>query len=533
MRAGQALVELLRAYGVELVFGIPGTHSLELYRGLSSGGIRHVLPRHEQGGGFMADGYARISGKPGVCFVITGPGVTNMTTPLGEAYLDSVPMLVISPVNPQAIGKRNAGRLHEITDQSAVTRPLTAFSETAARAADIPQLVTRAFAVFASERPAPVHINIPLPVLSQEIAKPWQRTTVPGRPAPGPHQLEQCVQILGRSSNTIIVAGGGARVASQQVIALAEHLAAPVISTVAGRGIVDAGHELCPGGQLRAAPIQTLLADADVVLLLGTDLAEPDHWNEALAIPARQIRVNLNPDELLDGPDTVGILGDVGATAAALLGACEVATAAQRSAARQRCATARAAIAKPADPKTELHRQVVRQLLDTLPHDTIVVSDMTQIAYTAVDLIPLRSTMQWLHPTGYGTLGYALPAAIGAKLAAPERKVVVLVGDAGFQYTGQEMAVAAELGLDLVVVLWNNDALQQIKEDMVGAQFEPLAVTQTNPDFAAWAQACGWRAGLADDLPGFIEQVTTALKRRDHCTLIQLNEHSLRRQSPG
>ena len=124
---GEALVNLLADYGVELVFGIPGTHSIELYRGLQSGRIRHISPRHEQGGGFIADGYARVSGKPGVCFVITGPGVTNITTPMGEAYMDSVPMLVISPVNPPDSRRVNRGRLHEITDQTAVTASDTGF----------------------------------------------------------------------------------------------------------------------------------------------------------------------------------------------------------------------------------------------------------------------------------------------------------------------------------------------------------------------------------------------------------------------
>ena len=150
MKVGEALVELLEAYGVDTVFGIPGTHSLELYRGLARSSIRHISPRHEQGGGFMADGYARNSGKPGVCFVITGPGVTNITTPLGEAYMDSVPLLVISPVNTPDPSRQNVGRLHEITDQASVTAPLTAFSATASCAEDVPELLARAFAVFSS-----------------------------------------------------------------------------------------------------------------------------------------------------------------------------------------------------------------------------------------------------------------------------------------------------------------------------------------------------------------------------------------------
>ena len=183
MKAGEALVRLLHAYGVDTVFGIPGTHSLELYRGLANSNLRHVSPRHEQGGGFMADGYARISGKPGVCFVITGPGVTNIATPLGEAYMDSVPMLVISPVNTPDPGGENVGRLHEITDQAAVTAPLTAFSATAQSADDIPILLARAFAVFAGARPQPVHINIPLSVLHEQTRAEWEPVAPPMKPA--------------------------------------------------------------------------------------------------------------------------------------------------------------------------------------------------------------------------------------------------------------------------------------------------------------------------------------------------------------
>ena len=150
---GQALVRLLEDYHVDTVFGIPGTHAIELYRDLAGSRLRHILPRHEQGAGFMADGYARVCGRPGVCFVITGPGVTNIATAIGQAYSDSLPMLVFSTVLATADLGKGYGRLHEITDQRAVTAPLTAFSATAMSAAEVPELVARAFAVFASARP--------------------------------------------------------------------------------------------------------------------------------------------------------------------------------------------------------------------------------------------------------------------------------------------------------------------------------------------------------------------------------------------
>lgn len=160
LTAGQALVRLLANYGVDTVFGIPGVHTLELYRGLPGSGIRHVLTRHEQGAGFMADGYARVSGKPGVCFVITGPGVTNVATAIGQAYADSVPLLVISSVNHSASLGKGWGCLHETQDQRAMTAPITAFSALALSPEQLPELIARAYAVFDSERPRPVHISI-------------------------------------------------------------------------------------------------------------------------------------------------------------------------------------------------------------------------------------------------------------------------------------------------------------------------------------------------------------------------------------
>jgi 5-guanidino-2-oxopentanoate decarboxylase len=183
LTGGQALVRLLANYGVDTVFGIPGVHTLELYRGLPGSGIRHVLTRHEQGAGFMADGYARVSGKPGVCFVITGPGVTNAATGIGQAYADSIPMLVISSVNHTASLGKGWGCLHETQDQRAMTAPITAFSAVALTAEDLPELIARAYAVFDSERPRPVHISVPLDVLAAPVARDWSNDVVrrPGR----------------------------------------------------------------------------------------------------------------------------------------------------------------------------------------------------------------------------------------------------------------------------------------------------------------------------------------------------------------
>jgi len=527
MRAGEALVKLLEAYGVDTVFGIPGTHSLELYRGLSDSGIRHISPRHEQGGGFMADGYARASGKPGVCFVITGPGVTNMATPLGEAYMDSVPMLVISPVNEPDPGRRNMGRLHEITDQAAVTAPLTGFSAVANRVEDIPLLIGRAFSLFASERPRPVHISIPLNVLTERATDFWSPIGLPSKPAPSEAQVDAAAAWLNASSHPVIVAGGGAIPAASRVLEIAERLGAPLLTTVAGRGIIPDDHPLCPGAQLRAPQVRALLANADLALLLGTELAQPEHYADQLLLPERQIRVNIDGNALLDGPQTVSILADVAMAVEGLLAAVQPGTSARLDWASGTCRSVREDLPSNLNGSMRRHLSVLHVLGEELPDDAQVVSDMTQLAYTAVEYLPWSRPNGWLHPTGYGTLGYALPAAIGAKLAVPDRRVVALAGDAGVQYTLQELTLAAELELDLVLVLWNNDTLHQIADDMDEAGIFPIGVSQRNPDFLVLARACGWAAVEVDSLADLRAELRAALSPSKTPTLIQLNEHAL------
>jgi len=181
---GQALIRLLEQYEVDTVFGIPGVHNLTLYQGLADSTIRHVQARHEQGAGFMADGYARATGKPGVCILISGPGVTNATTPLGQAYADSIPVLLISSVTAAYTLGKGWGCLHEITNQQAVTAPLTALSATALSPEDLPELIGQAYAIFKSARPRPVHISIPLDVLSMPTKGNWSPRKTPSRPMP-------------------------------------------------------------------------------------------------------------------------------------------------------------------------------------------------------------------------------------------------------------------------------------------------------------------------------------------------------------
>ena len=528
MKAGEAITHLLAAYGVKHVFGIPGTHTLELYRGLAHDrGIRHILAHHEQGAGFMADGYARITNRPGVCFVITGAGVTNISTPLGEAYADSVPLLVISPVNPVDGGGYNRGRLHEITDQAAVTAPLTAFSATAQSVEEIPELIGRAFMVFASERPRPVHVSVPLPLLRQDITTQWESFDLPQVPCVPTDELDRAKDYIKTAEQPIIVAGGGTRFCSHSVVELAEIIGCPVITTVAGRGVIPASHPLCAGAQLRAATVQTMLGEADLAIFLGTELAQTDHWNDDLPIPQKQIHINIDGPNLLAKGEVVVMRGDV---ADAIRRLCKEVSIEQKEArtlaSKKRCLVLRSNMMNTMTAKERRHWEVLETLRISLPDNAQIFSDMTQLAYTAIDFLPLERPNSWHHPIGFGTLGYALPAAIGGAIADPSRLTVVIVGDAGLQYTMQELPLAVELALNIKIVLWNNDTLEQISDDMIAADIPPIGVRQKNPDFRLLAQACGWGYGSVDKLDDLAPGLAYAFNQPGP-HLLQVNEHQL------
>lgn len=494
LTGGQALVRLLANYGVDTVFGIPGVHTLELYRGLPGSGIRHVLTRHEQGASFMADGYARVSGKPGVCFVITGPGVTNAATGIGQAYADSIPMLVISSVNHTASLGKGWGILHECQDQRAMTAPITAFSAVALTAEDLPELVARAYAVFDSERPRPVHISVPLDVLSAPVTRDWSNDVVrrPGRGTPAATALDQAVAKLHGAIRPMIIAGGGALNAASELQEISTRLAAPLFTSVAGKGLLPPDAPLNAGSSLCVEPGWNLIAEADVVLAVGTEMADTDFWRERLPLNAELLRVDIDPRKFNDFyPCAVALHGDAQQTLAAVLERLSP-DVRDAGAAIAKVAALREAIHAGHGPLQQIHQAILQRIAAELPTNAFISTDMTQLAYTGNYAFASEATRSWLHPTGYGTLGYGLPAGIGAKFGAPQRPGLVLVGDGGFLYTAQELATAVEeLDSPLVVLLWNNDALGQIRDDMIGLDIEPIGVLPRNPDFAALGRAFG------------------------------------------
>ena len=508
---GEALVGLLEQYGVDTIFGIPGVHNIEMYRALPRSKIRHILPRHEQGAGFMADGYARATGKPGVCFTISGPGVTNILTPMGQAWSDSSNMLIISTALDVAYAAQGRGRLHEMISQLGAAQATTQFASRAYTAQDVQNAFAASFARFASARPRPAYVEIPLDVLSQPAGGGWSAAGLPTRPEANDAQVNAAIAKLNAAKNPCIILGGGAQGSGASALHIAETCQAPIITTVAGKGIVPTDHPLVWGSLLAQPDTQKFLLRSDCVLVVGSELSETDFWNLDFAITQNLIRIDIDPASLAR-PHTaeIAILGDAATTLAKI-------------AAGVKTRMAKAPIA-PTIQDNALRitlSKILSVIRDALPLETVIASDMTQIAYAANEIFPMYNPRTWLHPSGFGTLGFALPVAIGAKFGVGEKPVVALAGDYGLQYTLNELGTAVEHKLPLPILLWNNDALGQIRDNMVGAGIQPNAVTLMNPDFQMLAKAYGARAEKPENFKALSIAIKAALKA-DGPTLIEM-----------
>ncbi|MGH6873513.1 MAG: thiamine pyrophosphate-binding protein, partial [Aestuariivirgaceae bacterium] len=421
LSTGEALVELLEAYGVKLIFGIPGVHNVEMYRALPRSGITHILTRHEQGAGFMADGYARVTGKPGVCFTITGPGLLNVLTPLGQAWSDSSPVYVISSALDIADGAQGRGRLHEMQNQRQAAASITTRCITAYTPKDVQDAVAAAFAGFAAERPRPAYLELPVDLLKLPAGKHWTARPLPSRPVPRPDDIARAAKLLAAASRPLLILGGGAAEAAAPARKIAEALGAIVLTTISGKGIIPASHPLCLGARMAQTPAKKLLREADVILAAGTEISETDLWEAAIEIPGKVIRIDLDPENLLRPHRShVPILADAEPALAALAEAMPKIDARQHRSDNEKFVSDYLRREPEADDELRgLLRKVLAVIRAALPKDTVIASDMTQIAYAANEIFDVEVPRSWIHPVGFGTLGFALPAAIGAKAALP------------------------------------------------------------------------------------------------------------------
>ena len=501
---GMYLIQALEAQGVRHVFGIPGVHNLELYRGLAASSIRHVTGRHEQGLGFMADGYARVSGGLGVCFTITGPGLTNIASAMGQACADSVPLLVIASENRRGEIGTGRGYLHEMPNQLGLAALVSASSQRITDPQDLPAALARVFRAARSGRPQPAYLEFPRDVLAADASHlpPVGRWPEPARLLPPAALLAEAAQRLAAANSPVILAGGGSVRAAAALRSLAERLGAPVVMTINARGLLPPGHPLAVAMSPSLDAIRALVAGADVVLAVGSEFGQTDYDIYASCDypqPRGLIRIDIDRDQLRRNvTPEVGLLGDARATLEALLRMNLGAPQPERGVAAAARATEVAfAALTPAMQREITFLEVIR---DTVPH-AILVGDSTQAVYAGNLGFAAASPGSWFNSsTGYGTLGYAVPASTGAGLAAPERPVVCLVGDGGIQFTLGELAVPRDVGAWLAIVIWNNRGYGEIKTSMLAVGIEPEGVDVRPPEFADIARAYGYAHRVIDGL---------------------------------
>ena len=495
------MIDRLRAHGVDHVFGIPGTHNLPFYRELEGSGIRHVTCRHEQGLGYAADGYARSTGRPGVCLTTTGPALLNVASAAATAHADSIPMLILSPGLPAGIEGRDAGFLHQGRPQVDVMRALLGNSHRATGAADAAAAVDEAMASFACARPRPRHIEVPLDVLdsSEEVGPPAQ---LPARPATDSGAADAAAGLLHDAGDAVIVLGGGSVGCQDVATRLAERLRAPVVTTANGKGVVDEANPLSLGSTLALPTSQEVLRDAEVVLAVGTELGQSDLGavEEALELRGRLIRIDIDPEQL---HKNAAAALPINASAEAALEAIHSRLPEDdgRDRGGAQADALRTRLAAEAQPKGGEYADLIDRLGDSLEPDSVLAGDSTKACYYGVlPRLKLSGPRRFLYPAGYATLGYALPAAVGAKLAEPSRQVVALLGDGGIMFTLAELATAVEQALPIAVLIVNDEGYGEIRDEMREKGQEQIGVNLRAPDFLAVAAGFGAAAHRLRDL---------------------------------
>ncbi|MGK4219119.1 thiamine pyrophosphate-binding protein [Kocuria marina] len=537
----RAVLETLRGYGIDTVFGIPGTHSLEFYRPLRELGIRPITTRHEQGASYGADGWSQVRGLPGVVITTSGPGLLNSLSGAATAYAESRPMILLSPGRPVGHDFRDIGSLHETKNPSAAVNAIVGVSRRVTSAAEAVTMIHDAMRDFAHSRPRPIHIEIPLDILEAPADVP-ESATAPrplGEPAPAPEaDVAAAVEALAASERPVILAGGGSLAAGSHLLELAELLEAPVITTTNGKGAIPEKHRLSLGADLRLSTAHEFLRSRDALLVIGSKVGEAELWGGDITPQGPVVRVDIMRDQMLCNltPD-VEVPGNSAAVVPQLLAGLRArADAADSSAAGSGVSgdvagsgaagdvavgpSARTApdLREVFDAMDEEGRTWAPELaalnetiMDVVPDDTILAGDSSQVTYmgsTTFFRAPVPHSL--LYMGTYATLGYGLPAAIGAKLAAPERPVVCLVGDGALMFSVQELMTAVELGLDLPVICVDNGGYGEIRQNMVDRSIQPLGVDLVQPDWVRLAEGFG-ATGFRATMDTLADTVRTAL----------------------
>ncbi len=521
MSGGEALAKSLVREGVDVVFGLPGIQIYGIVAALrDEPGIRMITTRHEQATTFMADGYSRASGKPGVALVVPGAGLYNAASGLTNAYARSTPVLLIAGQIPRnAIGK-NLGAVHEIADQADAVRPVTKWRNMASRPREVPDAVFEAFRQMRTGRPRPVVVEIPpeAGVEREDIA--LRDPARISRIVPGPQELLEAAQVISRSRLPLIFAGGGvARSdAEDALVRLVEATKIPVVTSSGGKGAIPDSHPLSygscfsPRGERQEMnQLYEVMQTADVVIGIGARFSLGNPAGNASTL----VNINIDDAELTRvQANTIPLHGDARATLEALLPLLMEAGAGERPSSAEAVTAARRLIAHYDIRTSEPQYPVLEAMRNGIPQDAFTVWDVTQFGYYA------RTHWQVTHPktyidSGYSfNLGYAFPTALGVKVAQPDRPVVCVTGDGGFMFNASELSTAVRYGISVVTVVFRNDSYGNVARDLDESFGGSYGTDLHNPDFVKFAESFGAVGMRADDPMQLESLIPVALARQ-------------------
>jgi acetolactate synthase-1/2/3 large subunit len=508
LTGAQALIKSLEMEGVEVMFGLPGGAILPAYDPILDSTIRHVLVRHEQGAGHMAEGYAHVTGRPGVAMVTSGPGATNIVTPLCDAYMDSIPMIAITgQVGRPAIGTD----AFQECDTVGITRSVTKHNELVTDPEEIPRAVREAFHIATTGRPGPVLVDVPKDVLVATMDWYWPESVdlVGYKPTTrgNGRMIKEAARLISQSRRPVIYAGGGilkAR-AAEALRELAELTGIHVVTTLMARGAFPDSHPLCLGmpGMHGNYTAVTAMQKADLLIALGSRFDDRVTGKvSAFAPDAKIIHVDIDPAELgkVRRPD-VPIVGDCRLVIEELVKAVRALDGGaqpDRSEWDRTIAEWRRTYPLHYDPPEEGEglkpQHVLETLRDSAPDDTIVVSGVGQHQMWASQYWRFERPYTWVNSGGLGTMGFAVPAAIGAKVGRPESTVWAIDGDGCFQMTAQELVTATAERIPVKVAILNNAYLgmvRQWQEMFYEERYSEVYLSPDLPDYVKWAEAMG------------------------------------------
>jgi acetolactate synthase-1/2/3 large subunit len=513
---GDLLARQLRTEGVDTIFGLPGDQLMAALDALVDvPEIRYIVTRHEQATTYMADGYARAGGRPGVAMVVPGVGVYNAASGLATAYACSSPvMLLAGQVSRPGIG-RDLGLLHDVHDQLDVVRPITKWAARVVDADAIPAAVREGFRQMATGRPRPVEIEIPPEAFSEPASAGLLVPAAETPLRPDPAVVERAAALLRGARSPLVVAGGGVVLgdASGELREVAELLQAPVVTTREGKGAIDDRHALSVGTMWVNRRLRPVLDSADVLLAVGTRLQ-----GFGLAEHQQVVHIDVDADQIgRNHPADIAVPGDAAVTLTALAGALSggPARASRAAEASHMRATTQARL-RAVGPQGAM----VAALRAGIPEDGILVADTTSVAYMCHMAYPVYTPRTYLSTSYMGTLGFAYPAALGARVARPDAPVVTVVGDGGFLFASNELATAVQHGISTVTVVFDDSAYGNSNRDQRERyRGRELGTVLRNPDWVRLAEAFGAQGVRVDDI-GRLPEVLREACGRDGSTVI-------------